>query len=194
MTSPSPGLRIQTTLLSREMPGGAVLVAPVPALALASFGPAGHCAVEQQLFLGEHLARVAPEEAARFQLPEGVRLVETDVLVPREELPRRLRIRTPLRVHAVVIPDARGQWVAVPCLDHTFYLPAGEDVEKAVADEVVRLAGARELKPLEYLQLLPPERVELMPIELGVERIERLPPGSVATLRKTLRDRERERA
>ncbi len=186
-------LHVRTTLVSRTYASGAALVAPVPSLALTSAGPPGHCVDEQQLFLGEHLARALPEEVARFHLPDGVRLVEADVLVAREDLPRRLKVRTPVRVHAVVIPDARGVWVTVVAVDHTFYVPEGEPVEKALRDEVARVAGAWELTPEQYLRLLPPSHIELVPLDLSVERFERLPAGRVASLRKSLRERERQR-
>ena len=186
-----PSLTLHTILLVRTLPSGNVVTAPVSALASASYGPAGHCADEQQLYLGELLARERPEGVARFQVPEAARLVDTEVIVPREDLPRRLKMRVPLQVHAVVIPDARGQWVTVACLDHTFYVPRDESVEEAVKAEVVRLAGARELSPTQYLELLPPVDAELVPLTLSIERLDRLPTDRVATLRKTLRERER---
>ena len=184
-------IELRTQLLVRSLASGNSTVAPASSLGHTSFGRESESLSEQKIFLAEHLSRVAPEAVAHFNLPDGVRIVETEVLLTREDLPRRQQVRTPVQVHSLVIPSGKDAWVIVVPLDHTFYVRADDPLDAAIRSEVERLVAARELKPLEYLRLLPPRALRLVPMELSVERVERLPPGKVASLRKALQERER---
>jgi ATP-dependent Clp protease ATP-binding subunit ClpC len=189
---PKNSLEFTTQVVVRELWNGDVVVFPVADRTLASYSASMQDGLEQQRrFLGRYLAGLPPEELARFSLPEGVRLHETQVLVPREELPRRLRIREPLSVGAAVIPLARESWVVLLPLEHTLHVAQGKDLDEAIRSEVGRIVSARELSPTEYLQLLPPRGQRLEPITVVLELGEEAPEGSGRSLRRQLVERHR---
>lgn len=192
MTNPLT-LRVDTVLLSRRLASGLSLVSPAATPSLSALGTEAQAVEDCELFLTEHLSRVSPEEVARHAVAPEAALREVRVLLPREDLPRRVRVKVPMTVHCLVVPDPKGLWVTVIALQHTVYLRADEDFEATVAHEVERLVGARELGADEYLQLLPPRGMALRPSSLEVERTERLPPGKVASLRRSLKERQRTR-
>ena len=111
-------LHVRTTLVSRTYASGAALVAPVPSLALTSAGPPGHCVDEQQLFLGEHLARpalalsLAERFAQRRDAARGEALEALHREVERHELDVRRR-QEPEVLLGRELPrarDARSVW------------------------------------------------------------------------------------
>ena len=71
---------------------------------LAAFGDEENAILEAQMFLAEYLASADPEVVARFSLPEGTRLHRTPVVVPRDDLPRRWNVETPIEIASLVIP------------------------------------------------------------------------------------------
>src|SRR5262249_11088149 len=131
------------------------------------------------------------EELARHSLPKGVRLHETEVLVQREDLPRRLRIREPMAIGSVVIPLPRESWVVLLPLEHTMHVGEGEDLDEAIRAEVIRIVSARDLSPEEYLQLLPPRAQRLEPITVGLDLSVETPGQGAHALRKELMERHR---
>jgi hypothetical protein len=161
MTSPPPGappsdaLAMRVIALLRRLPSGRCTVAPINAPQLTAYGPDGVATADLRLFLSEHLALLPAEQVARFAVSERARLEEVDVLLPREDLPRRIQIDTPLRVPCVVVPDGKHAWVIVVPLRHTFYLRDDESLDESVRAEVTRLVGAMELPPEAYLRLHP---------------------------------------
>jgi ATP-dependent Clp protease ATP-binding subunit ClpC len=183
MTTPLT-LRLASLLLSRRMASGACLVSPVAAPRAVACGPEWQAADDVRLYLTELLSRVGPEEVARHALPDGVTLTAVRVRLPREELPRRVRVGVDIEMHCIVVPDGLDRWVHVVALDHTIHLQKEEDLEAVVRAEVERLVGALEIPPDAWLRLLPPRSVMLLPATLEVERTERLPPGRVVSLRK----------
>ncbi len=186
-------LRLDSLLLSRRLASGTCLVSAAAAPRFVAHGPEWQASEDLRLFLTELLSRVSPEEVARHCLPEGVTLTSVRVLLPREELPRRVRVGVPLQVYCVVVPDGLDRWVQVVALDHTIHLRRDESLDEVVSGEVERLVGALELAPDAWLRLLPPRSVALLPSPLEVERTERLPAGRVTSLRKLWQRQSRTR-
>ena len=171
-----PKLDLETHALVGELASGDVLVALAASPDLASVGDEDEGLLAARLYLSETLSRVAPDEIVRFDLPRDTALHQTTVLVPREDLARRWAITTPISVTSLVLPDppdARGlrhRWVMLLRPRHTFYVPADEDLDEAVAHEVKRLCAAREITPEQYLELLPLRRERLAPVRVTFER------------------------
>ncbi|RYE83169.1 MAG: hypothetical protein EOO75_19675, partial [Myxococcales bacterium] len=184
-------LSLTTTLLIEELWGGDALVAPVADLSQASCGDEHVALLEQEMFLAEHLGQARPAVVASHVLPEGTRLRQVDVLVPREELTGRLALRTPVRLPCLEIPAGKASWVVVLPLRHTFYLEADESFDEVTRAEVLRLVAAEEPKPLDYLRLLPAREQRLERLGLTIERTDRVPTGRAASLRKALVERHR---
>ena len=195
-TRPASALELTTQLVVRELWSGGFVAFPVCDRSLCSIAPSLQtCLAQQRRFLARHLAAVAPEELARFTLPAGARLHETEVLIPREDLPRRLRIRQPIAVGAVVIPLLRESWVVLLPLDHTLYVAEGEDLDQAIRAEVSRIVTARDLSPYQYLRLLPPRAQWLESLTLSLELGEHgAPTRGLALLRQRVEQQRREEA
>ncbi|MFO0626447.1 MAG: AAA family ATPase [Polyangiales bacterium] len=187
----SDALAMRVIALLRRLPSGRCTVAPINAPQLTAYGSDGVAAGDLRLFLSEHLAHVPAEHVARFAVSERARLEEVDVLLPREDLPRRIQIDTPLRVPCVVVPDGKHAWVIVVPLRHTFYLRDDESLDESVRAEVTRLVGAMELPPEEYLRLLPARTQYLITLDVDVSRPERTPAGKTLSRLKAARDRLR---
>jgi ATP-dependent Clp protease ATP-binding subunit ClpC len=164
-----------------EQADGACLVYPVVSPDLASYGSEADAIAEQALFLRELVPRAAPGEISRLSLPDGARLVTVGVVVPREDLPRRLQSDVPVDFACVVVPaspassgPASGdRWVMVPSLRHTFYVEEDEDLDEAVRSEVRRIIVAEDLTPWEVAGLFPARahRLQALPFPLdGHER------------------------
>jgi ATP-dependent Clp protease ATP-binding subunit ClpC len=191
-----PRFELTTRVLIRELASGDALAVLAAEPKLASFGDEEDALLAVRLYLTERLGQAAPEEVARFALPDGAHLHFTDVLVPRLDLPRRCAIETPLRVTSLVLPalpDARGRhraWIVVVPLAHTFFLDEGEDIDGAVAHEVVRLASARGLTAPAYRELLPWPEERLVPLVVSVARGADGPEGTLAKSRKAAAEHE----
>ncbi|MEZ4394866.1 MAG: AAA family ATPase [Polyangiales bacterium] len=187
----TPPLPLRAVTLLRRLASGRCTVAPVNALQLAAYGAEGVATADLRLFLSEYLATIPAERVARFAVSERARLEEVDVLVPRDDLPRRLQIDVPLRVPCAVVPDGKHAWVLVIPLAHTFYLREGEALEASVRSEVTRLLGAMELPAAQYLRLLPARAQRLLTLDVEVDRPERTPADKALSRRKAARDRVR---
>jgi ATP-dependent Clp protease ATP-binding subunit ClpC len=171
-----PKIDLVTLGLVRELGSGDSIVALAAEPSLASFGDEENALLEAKMFLGEHLSKADAETVGRFALPEGTHLHTTDVTIPRPDLPRRWNVDTPVRISSLVIPTVpntkgqRDRWVMVLPLRHTFFAPAGEDLDVAITSEVKRIVAAREPRPLEWLELLPPREERLERIDVTFER------------------------
>src|SRR5262249_30290905 len=121
--------------------------------------------IEQRAFLAQHLGGSAPEIVARFALPDDVKLLETDVLLPRPELPRALRVDVPNSIPSVVVtpraptPDESSskpltveRWITIVPLAYTFYFCAPAAPE---ALPPARLPATREALPPTRLPAAP---------------------------------------
>ena len=191
-------LELRTLVLVRELASGDALAAPIAALELATHGVNEGAAVDElRSFLTEHLTYAPADVVARFANadPEpGIAapsLRDVDVLIEREDLPRKVQMRVPLSLPCLVVPSGTGVWVTVLPLDETIHLRADEALDTAVEREVSRLVGAREPSPWEHLMLFPAREHRLMTVDLAIARVERLPAGRVRSLRKMVEDRER---
>src|SRR5262245_63783468 len=126
-------------------------------------------------------------------MPEATELKSYELVIPREELPRRLQVTTALAIHAIVIPVLKEAWVIIPRLDHTFYVGKKEELKEAIISEVKRMASARELTPAAYLSMLPSREEKLVFIDVALERIDRAPEGRVANLEKEILERRKKK-
>jgi ATP-dependent Clp protease ATP-binding subunit ClpC len=187
----SASLEITTQLVVEELWGGDVVVYPVADLSLVSCGAPAASMTEQRMFLAEYLSRVPPQTVARFVLPDGTRLRSVDVIIPREDLPHRLEVKTPLAIPCLVIPAGKDAWVVALPLRYTLYVTADEDLEEAVRSEVRRMVAAQEPSALEYLSFFPTREQRLESVTLDIERTERAPAGRAASLRKAVADRQK---
>ncbi len=171
-----PKLELETPALVGRLASGDAIVALAAAPHLASFGDEDEGLLAARIYLSEVLAHAAPADVVRFALPEGTRLHHTDVLVPREDLPRRWAITTPIAVTSLVLPTPpnskglRDSWVVLLRPRHTFFVPSAEDVDEAVAHEVKRLCAAQEITPAQYLGLLPLREEALVPLRVTFQR------------------------
>lgn len=170
---------------------GNALVFPVVAPDLASYDREEAALAEQVAFLREHLARSPPEAIARLALPEGAALREVSVLLPRDDLPRRLQSDVPVSFACVVVPAGKDAWVMVPALDHTLYVPKGEPIDEAIRAEVRRLVGAKGLSPWQQAGLLPARGYRLEALAIPLPDARRGEGGS--HLRKAVAERARQR-
>ena len=186
-------LELRTRLFVAELDDGLELCFPLADPTLISHGRNGSALAEQRLFLEEYLPDQPPDLLARFATPGEAALVELDVVVPREDLPARLQLSTPVRFAAVLLPQGRDRWVFVPALGHTFHVAPGEELEPVVKAEVRRMVAAREPTPLELAAFLPPVRSQrLEEIVLGLDRSASLVPGTARTLRRRVIQRKQQ--
>ena len=186
-------------VLIAEQPDGRCLVHPIVAPQLASYGDEENALAEQALFLRALLSRAPPAEISRLALPEGAELRNVGVVLPREDLPRRLQSEVPVAFSCVVIPARPGtgtgtkragdRWVIIPRLDHTFYVEAGEPLDEAIRSEVRRLIGSQELTPWELLGFFPARAHRIAALDIALEQKPRA--GAGGLLRKTIADKAR---
>jgi ATP-dependent Clp protease ATP-binding subunit ClpC len=97
-------LSLRTWIFVRSLGTGDVLAAPLASPDSISVGPEEEAILEQKLALPEHLGGEAAQTVARFSFPEGTELRAVDVVVPREDLPKKLAIHAPIAIAAVVVP------------------------------------------------------------------------------------------
>ena len=169
-------IELVTVGLLRELASGDAIVTLAGAPSFSSFGEEDDALLEAQMFLSEYLATAEPEIVARFALPDTSHLHLTLVEVPRDDLPRRWNVQQPIRFTSLVLPTVpntrglRDRWVVILPLAHTFFVRADEDIDRAVESEVKRIVAARELGPLEYLELLPPRSEYIVKLEAQINR------------------------
>ena len=163
---------METPALVGYLANGETIVALAAAPSLASFGDEDEGLLAARIYLTEILSQSPPNEVVRFALPASVRLHRTDVVIPREDLPRRWAMTTPISMTSLVLPTpvntkgVRDAWVVLLRPHHTFFVPHGEDLDEAVEHETKRLCAAQELSPAQYLELLPLEEETLVPLQI----------------------------
>ncbi|MFO0613848.1 MAG: AAA family ATPase [Polyangiaceae bacterium] len=212
-------LDLQTLLLVRDIAGSDLSLAqPVADVSLASVSDDEDALLlEQRMFLAEHAATIPPERASRFVVPAGVRLVSTDVVVPKADVPRALQVRVPISILSVLVPASEGDparrpkarapaeegereadaldagaWITILPLEHTFYLNAGEGLASTIRRETLRLIAAREGGQRDVLGLFPVgDDAELTPVDLSIGRADEGPRGRAASLRKAIAEHEK---
>src|SRR6478736_1002305 len=126
-------------------------------------------------FLSDYFAELSPEALRKFLITEEAAVREVSVVVPREDLPRGQRVRTPIAVPVIEVAAQDGaKWLLLPTLAQATYLSARADqtLEEAARSEILRLATASDLSGARYLDLLPPVSFELQrpAVEVTPER------------------------
>ena len=144
---PNPRLEVEVLTAVRELQNGDWVAFPVADPSRVSYGTEAGCLEEQRLFLGEYFAELPATELGRFSLPRDAELLETEVVVPRDELPRRLRALPPIAVSCLVIPSGRGAWVVALPLRHTFYAGDRESWRETARDEIAGISQIRMAMP-----------------------------------------------
>ena len=182
---------LSTFVVLRDLASGEVLGFPAADPLKASIGEEAAVLTELELFLRETFARERPEVIARHALPDTVRLHVTQVVLPRDELPRRLAIETPVDVPYLTVPHALGTWVMVLPFAHTFHTDPTEDIAEAVRLEAARLVVGQSLDAYEYLTKLPAYGHRLLPMTVPLEGVrDERPTGDV---RKAVARHERQK-
>jgi ATP-dependent Clp protease ATP-binding subunit ClpC len=187
-------LRIDTLVLRRELWSDAITAAPAGAPGLVAHGDDDDAIEEVRLFLTGALAIAQPTPVMRHLLPTSTALEIVAVDLIRADLPAKLR--TPLRcaIAIIAVPDvvgdgaARGTWVFVPALNHTFHVARGVARATAVADEIRRVVAASALGLDGWLRLLPAAAIDLVPVSVELAQH-----GSAVANRRTLLEDERRR-
>ena len=188
---PLKPLELSTPLLLRELGDGATLAFPIADPSLVSIGDESHVLAELRIYLEAIGATAPPELLARLAAPSAGELLEVNVRLEREDLPRRLQLSEPVAIACLILPHGKDRWVLLPALDHTFYVPADAPLEPAVRAEVQRMVAARAPTPAEWLALLPPREQRLEALELAIDRADRLVPGRARAARKRVAERKR---
>jgi ATP-dependent Clp protease ATP-binding subunit ClpC len=198
--TPRDGARTaRVHLLLAEQPDGRCLVHPVVAPALASYGEEENAIAEQTLFLRVLLSRAPPGDISRLSLPDGARLHEVGVVLPRDDLPRRLQSNVKVAFTCVIIPArpatlattkrAGDHWVIVPRVGHTFYVERDEPLDDAIRSEIRRLIASQEVTPWELYGLFPARAHRLAALDIALDDKPRVGAGPGASLRKILTEK-----
>ncbi|MEM9459284.1 MAG: AAA family ATPase [Myxococcota bacterium] len=150
---------------------------------------------ELRHFLSKFFGRCPAERIADYLYPPDTTLLDLPVVLPRGDLARRLRVQTPVCVPCVVIPEGRSRWVYVVPLAHAVLVKPTEDLSRRVTEEIERMAAARELDAVEYLDLLPTSNHRLVRLAVTVEREDADDASRrAATRRREQSERERKQA
>ena len=99
-------LVLETLVHLEGLGGGDAIASALADPELVSVGTQEDALLEQSIGLPVHLVTAPADTLARFSFPAGTRLVRCDVRLPREDLPRSLRVRAKVTVRAVVVPVA----------------------------------------------------------------------------------------
>lgn len=164
-------LTLEPLLFLREHAYGAWYAFPLADPRQLSRGATEHEALEEQRhFLSRFLAKCPADRIASYMLPAEASLLDLPVVLPRADLPRRLRIQAPVTVPCVVVPQGNAHWVHVIPLQHAVFVRPTEDLERRVTAEIERMAAAQHLTADEYLRLLPTPHHRLVRLPIEVER------------------------
>ncbi len=170
-------LSLEPLVFLREHAYGACYAFPLAnPKQLARGGTADGVLEEQRLFLERYLKDCPAGQIADYIYPEGVELLDLPVVLPRADLPRRLRIQTSVTVpcyrwnRCVVVPQGRSRWVFVVSLHHAVLVKPTEDLSRRVTAEVERMAAAQNISAGEYLRMLPTPRHRLVRLPVTIER------------------------
>ena len=145
-------------------------------------------------FLGDFFAELPADALQRFVIAEESSVREVLVVVPRDDLPRRDRIRAPLQVPVVEVTGAGGaSWILLPTIAQVTYVAdaRAQSLEESVRTEILRLAAASGLDGAAYLDLFPALTFELTRLAVDVELD---PSGSMGSSKAATRARERTEA
>ncbi len=164
-------VEIEPVIMVREMASGAVYAHPVADPSLACRATSAEAALaEQERFLTDYLELAPAWRLADFGRPGDARLLEVAAVLPRADLPRRLRVREPVTTPCLLVPHRGAIWVHILALQTFVFLEHEEGLERAVAEEIGKAASVRALGPAEYLRLLPAQKHRLERLRLRVPR------------------------
>ncbi|NVB42884.1 ATP-dependent Clp protease ATP-binding subunit [Pseudenhygromyxa sp. WMMC2535] len=171
----SEPLELDVLLIIEALASGDFLAWPFASPEHVAHGASREAVLElQELFLREHLARLDGAALARFDPHGDVQLHRIEVELARDDLPERLRLRTPLPFPCALVPDIDGAWVVVLNLRHVLWVAEGEELEARVQAEIQRVLAASELDGRAFLELLRgADPFELARLHLEVDREER---------------------
>ena len=189
-------------VLIAEQPDGRCLVHPIVAPQLASYGDEDNALAEQTLFLRALLSRAPPGDISRLSLPEGARLHDVGVALPREDLPRRLQSDVAVAFTCVVIPArppatpgksatkrAGDRWVIVPRIGHTFYIEQDEPLDDAIRSEIRRMIGSQDVTPWELYGLFPARAHRIAALDIALDDRPRAGAGASSSLRRIIAEK-----
>ncbi|MGE0401167.1 MAG: AAA family ATPase [Kofleriaceae bacterium] len=191
-------LAFTTMVLRRALASDQSELAPVTAPHVMSYGPEDRTTQELELALSELPDEARPTTVARLLLPDGVRLEEVEVDIPRPAGPGKLGRPLTVTVTVVVVPEPRpanagggiaGHWVFIPLLGHACFVTPKQYLAQRVSDEVSVLpsALALDLDGWKRLMSWAPSALEPLEVELSTT------PLSEAQGRKALAEQERRR-
>jgi ATP-dependent Clp protease ATP-binding subunit ClpC len=194
-------------VLLSEQPDGRSLVHPIVAPLFASYGDEDNALAEQSLFLRALLSRAPPADISRLSLPDGARLHDVGVVLPRDDLPRRLQSDVEVMFSCVVIPTrapaatsapnaqrnkrAGDRWIIVPRIGHTFYVEHDEPLDDAIRSEIRRVIGSQEVTPWELLGLFPARAHRIETLEIALEDRPRAGASASGSLRRIIAEKAR---
>jgi len=187
-----------TLALRRALASDQSELAPVTAPHVMSYGPDDRTTQELQLALSELPDEARPTTVARLLLPDGVRLEQVEVEIPRVAMPGKLGRPITVTITVVVVPEPRpanagggiaGHWVFIPLLGHACFVTPKQDLAQRVSDEVsvLPVALALDLDGWRRLMSWAPSQLEQLEVELSTT------PLSEAQGRKALAEQERRR-
>ena len=160
-------MRVTTPALERSLPSGLVTIGPVVEPTLIAHGDDDEAREELRIFLADHLAKLPAAQAARYFLPEDVRVEMVEVeLEPGS--PVRPRPPRTVAVTCIVLPHGAAHWVLAPALDASFHVDKKEDLQEVAQRELARVAAARELDGDDWRRVLPPLEAEVVAIDVSV--------------------------
>jgi ATP-dependent Clp protease ATP-binding subunit ClpC len=188
-------LRFTTLAVRRALASEHDELGPVAAPQVTAYGPEPKTRDELELALSELPDEAKPTTVARLLLPEGVRIEQVDVELPRPDMPGRLSRAHSARIPVIVVPEPRegfepsGHWVFVPVIAHGCYVARGESIDKRLAAELAVLpsALALDLDGWRRLMTWAPTTIESLEVELATT------PLAQAKGRKALAEAERKR-
>ncbi len=191
-------LSFTTLVLRRTLASDQSELAPVTAPSVLAYGPEDRTTQELQLALSELPDESRPTTVARLLLPDGVRLEEVEVEIPRANLPGKLGRPITVTISVVVVPEPRpanagggvaGHWVFVPLLHHACFVTPKQDLAQRVSDEISVLPAALALDLDGWRRLMSwaPSSLEPLEVELSTT------PLSEVQGRKALAEQERRR-
>lgn len=189
-------VHIDVLVTVRELPTGAVYVRPVAGPEWTVRSRSQESAVaELGRFLAKKLSDLPASRLSSFVFPSDASLVEVRVPIPKADLPNRIRVLSAVRVPCVVVPDDRDEWIHILPLFHTIRVAEGEQRERRVRNEVIRVAEIRELDDEDYPRVFPGTRHQVMQLPVTVTRKTIADLGSRAAERREARKhRDRDKA
>ena len=166
-------LQLRPLVIVRRHAESTFSACPAFAPQLIAYANDGETALDELVdFLGDYFAQLPSDALQKFVIAEDATVRRVSVVLPREDLPRRDRIRTPLELPVIEVSGpGRAKWVLLPTLGQVTYVAEASSqlLEETVQKEVLRLAAASNLNGASFLDLFPPITFELSRPMVDVE-------------------------